>query len=354
MKDNSEPLKKVKIKKATEISEDALGVFFKQMFPDRAGFMRKHWRWLYRVDEFPEVQPPLVAILDGKVIGQVAQIPIIVKRGSLEKLAVWGVDFGILPAYRKYGLGYKISLLWMEQYPIYLAFCTEASFRIVLKQGWEPRFTTYDLRLPLRPDHYTRYQRGLWRIPMQLVGGGWNLLARLHTLARTTGWKKLRQFPLTPRRLEGWSVLHHPKEFTEPLHVLRNSKFFQWRLLKAPFVQQYHILKMEDADVAAILRTFRNGNLKCARVLSISGEAKDIGTLNCFLGSLVSWAVDYGVDLINLVTSDPVVADVARHWLPVKTRLRFAFYSNDPEGQQIMRGTDHIWEFIDSDFDFLS
>jgi hypothetical protein len=72
-----------------------------------------------------------------------------------------------------------------------------------------------------------------------------------------------------------------------------------------------------------------------------------------FLGSLVCWAADHGVGLINMVTSDPLVLRMARRWFPVRTRLRFAFHSNDPEGRHMMRGTDHLWEFMDSDFDFL-
>lgn len=350
----SELLEKIQIKRATEVSEAALAAFYQEMYPNRAGFLKKHWRWLYRVGEFPESQPPLVALLDGKVIGHVAPIPIVLKSGNQERFAAWGVDGGVLPPYRKCGIGFKLMQIWAQEYPIVLGFCTEALFRILIKQGWSPRKTTYVLQLPLRPDRHPRFQKGLWRAPLRLVGFSCNLLVRLVIMARTEGWKKLRMVPLSPQRLKNWSLLRHPGEFKDPLHVARNAEFLRWRLLNNPFREQYSILELEDVDVAAVVRTFQSGGLRRTRIVAISGKVQDRGTLYCFWGSLVSWAAEHDVDLISLMSSDPLVVRVAQRWFPVKAVQRFVCYCHDPEDQKMVQSRDHIWELIDYDFDFLT
>ncbi|KPJ64118.1 hypothetical protein AMJ44_13335, partial [candidate division WOR-1 bacterium DG_54_3] len=108
----SELLEKIQIKRATEVPEATLADFYREMYPNRAGFLKKHWRWLYRVGEFSESYPPLVALLEGKVIGHVAAIPIILKSGNHERFAAWGVDGGVLPPYRTCGIGSKLMQIW--------------------------------------------------------------------------------------------------------------------------------------------------------------------------------------------------------------------------------------------------
>jgi len=347
-------LEKIQIKRATEVPENTLIEFYQEMYPRRGEFLTKNWRWLYRIDDFPQAKAPLVALLDGKVIGHVAPIPIVLKSGSQEKFAAWGVDGGVLVPYRKSGIGFKLMQIWARDYPIVLGFCTEALFRILVKQGWSPRKTTYALQLLLRPGRHPRFQKGPLKAPLRLAGYGWSLLARLIIMARTEGWKKLRVAPLSAQRLENWSVLHHPWSFKDPLHVARNLEFLKWRLLNSPFRKQYHILEMEEADVAAVVRIFHQAGLRRAQVVAISGNAPNRGALDRFLGGVVSWAVDQDVDLIKMITSDPLVVRVAQRWLPKKAVQRFVGYCHDPKDQELIQSKNHIWELIDYDFDFIT
>jgi hypothetical protein len=50
--------------------------------------------------------------------------------------------------------------------------------------------------------------------------------------------------------------------------------------------------------------------------------------------------------LRNLVRS-------TRRWFPGRSQLRFACICNDSDGEQMLWGTDHLWEMIDYDLDFL-
>jgi hypothetical protein len=351
---NSKVLDKIDIIDSTEVPQAKLADFFEIMFPDRADFLKKHWRWWYRIDHFPEVQPPLVALLDGRVIGHVAQIPIILKRGDRQQTAAWGVDGGVLLPYRKSGIGSKLMDLWIRQFPICLGFCTEALFRILLKQGWSPRRSTYALQLPFRPDRHPRFRNSSWMGPLRLGGYGWHFFTHLVAKARTAGYKKLRETPLDAHRLEHWPPLQHPGGFREPLSIPRTARFLKWRLLDNPFREQHRILEMKDADVAAIVRLFQDDGLRRAHILCLSGNVPDNGCLDRFFGSVVAWGLDQDLDLLKLVSSEPKVVQVAQRWFPVKGQLRFAFYCHDANGQEMLRGTDHIWELIDYDLDFIS
>ncbi len=338
---------------STEIPEQALGTFFEQMYPDRAEFLKRHWRWLYRIDEFPDLEPPLVAVLDDRVIGHVAQIPVFIRRGDRQVLAAWGVDGGVLNRYRGSGIGWKLMDLWSRRYSVGMGFCTEALFRILLKQGWSPRTTTNYLHLPLKPHHHPKFRRRIPAIPAQLGGKVWNLVERLIITLRTEGWQPLRQVSLSSQKVEHWSILRYPGGWKAPLHVARSADFLLWRLLNCPFREQYQILEMEDASVSAVVRLFQIGDLKRARVISISGTASSRATMYRFFGSLASWAMKRDVDILSMVSSDPDVVRWAHRWFPVRSQLRFACICNDLEGEKMMQGEDHVWELMDYDLDFL-
>jgi hypothetical protein len=354
MNSNEKLLERVEIKGSTEVPEADLVAFYKEMFPDRFDLLSEHWRWLYRIDQFKDIQPPLVAFLDGKVIGHVAQIPVVIKQGDKEKLGAWGVDGGVLTPYRKYGIGSQLMEIWIKQFPISLGFCTEALFRILLKQNWSPRKTTYALQLPFRPDRHPKHRKGSRSAPLRLVGPSWNLLARLITRARTIGLNKIREVPLSAARLENWSLLHHPEEFKDPVHIARIPGFLIWRLLESPFAEQYRILESPQEDVAAIVRLFESNGLKRAQIVSLSGNVMDARTLHCFFGAFLLWAIDHRLDLVKIINSDPFVVRLAHRWFPTKSALRFVSYCHQPDDREMMARTDHLWELIDYDLDFLN
>jgi hypothetical protein len=353
MSTTTERLQKIDIVHSTEVSEEALNRFYDQMYPDRAAFLKRNWRWLYRIDEFPDLEPPLVALLDDQVIAHVAQIPVYLRKGDQVRLGAWGVDGGVLNRYRGSGIGWQLMETWSRRYSVGMGFCTEALFRILLKQGWSPRTTTHYLHLPFRPQRHPKFQKGGRAVLAKLGGPIWNLWERLIITLRTGNWPPLRRIPVSADRLERWSLLHHPREFQEPLHVSRSPEFMSWRVLHCPFRDQYQILEMDGADVAALARIYQMGAFRRARIISIAGRVDESSAIDRFLGSLANWAMRQDVDILSMVSSDPAIVEWAGRWFPAKSRLRFAYICNDREGEEMLRGTDHIWELIDYDLDFL-
>ena len=352
MTDMLEQLPDFDIKRSTEIPPQALEVFFRRMFPQKARSLTRHWRWMYRVDDMPAVPAPMVVVLDGEVIGQYAQIPVVVGSGGVFKQAVWGVDYGVLGRFRRYGIGYRLMEDWLRQHPIHMGFATPASYRIALKQNWSPRLTTFLLQLPFRLQHYSRFQRGPWRIPGRILGPCAHLLARAVIRTRSRRWASLRPETLAPGHLENWSGLHHPEELEDPVTVVRTPEFLRWRLLDSPFFDQYRFAALPESDLRAILRLIEGRTRRVVRILSLSGRAADEHEIDRLLGSIVRWSLAQDADLLQMVHGDPFVIRAARRWFPLRSAMRHVYYCNDAEARRLLDDRPHLWEMLDSDFDY--
>ena len=70
------------IRKASEVDEGALRLFYSGAFPARAAFLGAHWRWLYRLGRFPGIEP-LVLVEGERVVGHAGVIPLTLSRLEL-------------------------------------------------------------------------------------------------------------------------------------------------------------------------------------------------------------------------------------------------------------------------------
>lgn len=339
------------IRRSTEVPREALNAFYGEMFPQKARSLIRHWRWMYRVDDQPRVPAPVVAVLDGEVIGQYAQIPVIIGNGEIYKQGVWGVDYGVLDRFRRYGIGYRLMETWLHQHPVHMGFATPASYRIALRQGWSPRLTSLLLQLPLWLQHHARFQHGPWRIGGMFLGHCLHLLARVIIRARSRRWASLEPAVLSPQHLQGWSRLHHPGEPEEPVTVARTPEFLRWRLLDSPFRNQYYSVELSHSDLRAVIRQSGRGGRKALRILSISGHADGPEEIERLLGSIVRWSLDHDIGLVQMVHGDPFVIQVARRWFPHRSALRHVYYCNDDGARRLLDDRPHLWEMLDSDFD---
>jgi hypothetical protein len=354
MNNKARLLDKVRFCDATEVPERALQDFYGRMFPGKSHLLNQHWRWLYRLDRFPGARSPLVAVLDGAVVGQVSQIPVTLKMGDRKQLAAWGVDYGVLPEYRGSGIGYRINLLWMERYPIYLAVCTPASFRIIQQQGWTTRQTVLDLRLPLHPERHQRFRTGVPGMAMRIAGPCWHLLYRIRREVQTPGGDMPRCRPLVPGDLAGWSLLRHPGQTGGVVSVPRDPDYLNWRLVESPLAGQYRLLQVGDSPVSAIVRTVNRRGMRRLRVIALSGRIIHKVDLDRFFCGLLRWAFRSRVDSVRIVTGDPLVLEVARRWLPIRKTLRFGYYCTGDADSVHMKTAEFRWELLDSDFDLLT
>src|SRR5262245_14968840 len=106
------------------------------MFPDRAPFLVRHWRWLYRDSGGPPTSP-LLAIDGDRVAGQGGSFTVTLQRGSDRREAAWMMDFAILPEYQRGMLGGALLKMAMAASQLRVAFLNERSWALAEKLGWK-------------------------------------------------------------------------------------------------------------------------------------------------------------------------------------------------------------------------
>jgi len=327
---------------AAEVPASALEAFYEKMFPERAEFLKRHWRWLYRVGEYDWAPSPAVAVAAGSIIGHAGIIPVVLRHGAEERRAMWLVDLAIRPDLQRQGVGMAMTQALMAQCPIHLGFCNERSLGTLLKCGWEVRFDTLSLQLLLRPELHPKLQ-----------GRTWGKMAGVATRAvwqtRTLLQKEISVAPVTPEAITEFAQ----HNFGNALHVVRSEAFLNWRIAAHPQSDQHVILRQntgQASECKAIARISEENGFRKLHLLSLAAPM-DKNALSGFFAGVVRWAAREDFHRVLMVTSDPEVAAVAKWWLPISTPLRFIYFSNDASVRELLGSSQQYWECIDNDFD---
>ncbi|MGH9942307.1 MAG: GNAT family N-acetyltransferase [Pyrinomonadaceae bacterium] len=339
----------LRVRTAEEVPAAALARFYERMYPRRADFLQRHWRWLYRVGAYDSIPAPLVVVHDDEVIGHAGLIPVTLRRGGVERTAIWFVDFGVLPEYQRQGLGVGLTREWMAACPLHVTFCNERSLGVFLKYGWEARFHTYNFKLPLRPERHPGMRQG--SASRRALAHSAGLAARIVWRTRTLSKQEPAVSPATAEHLRALSA----GVSDTTLHATRSPEFLNWRVETHPRGQDYFVLRDERGGVYSMLaRIVEEGGYRRLHLLALGGGTGDDSgrhALSNFFAGIVRWSLARDVHHVWFVTSDPAAARVARRWFPMCNRARFACHANDAAGAEFLSGTDHRWEGLDSDFD---
>jgi GNAT superfamily N-acetyltransferase len=331
------------IKRATAVPAAALNRIYDRMFPERAEFLKEHWRWLYRVGSYDWAPAPLVATTTaGQVIGHAGVIPILLRSGRAEHRATWFVDLAILPDWQRQGVGQALIRASLAQCPLHLGFCNERSLGALLQCGWLLDQRTQSLQLLLRPELHPKLQNSL--APVGKLAG---VAARALWRARAAG----QQLEAIPATTDNLAQLWEETE-TGALHVRRSPEFLRWRIVDHPHASEHFILRASaDSTYAALARLTRAEGFHRLHLLALQMRQRDADALSKFFAGIVRWALAQEVHRILMVTSDAETARVARRWFPIATNLRFIYCSANEQDWQLLDGTEQLWECIDNDFD---
>lgn len=336
------------LRAADEVSPRALEKFYELMYPARASFLKQHWRWLYRVGTFPSVTSPLVAMRGEEVIGHAGLIPITLRRNGEERTAIWFVDLGILPEYQRQGIGMQLTQAVMNCCPLRLGLCNERSMGVLQKFSWEIREHISVFRLLLRPDRNPKFRRAPFRFLGTLAG----LTTRVAWRARTLSLPKLSISPATATQLSTF----HNEAIDSVLHVPRSPSFLHWRVETHPLAREHMVVAVPTTHghvQAALVRVAGNHAYRRLHLLCLASGSRSRNSLSDLFASIVRWALHEDIHEIVFVTSDLETARIARWWFPIYTRIRFACHANEPAGRKFLSGTNHLWEYIDSDLDLM-
>jgi GNAT superfamily N-acetyltransferase len=339
----------IRVKFAAEIPTPALEAFYDGIYPRRAAFLKRHWRWLYRVEN---CQSPLVAMLGDQVVGHLGLIKVTLRRNHEERTALWFLDLAILPGHQRKGIGTLLAEAGMAISPLHIAFGNERSVRMLLKCGWEARFHTFSSRLCLRPDRHPRIRtRSMKTFGAKALTFSAGLAIRSICRAPASLTLPAAVSPITLDSL----TASFGKELDSVLHVSRSAEFLHWRLLTHPCAEEYFVLSLPGRNevCSAIARVVEDDEYRRLHLLTLRGDRSNRRALTKFFASVIRWSIKEDIHDVLLITSDPALVRIAGWWFPWQKSLRFVCHSNDPSGKEFLSGTDHVWEAIDSDFDLM-
>ncbi len=331
-----------------EVPAPALNDFYQQVFPARADFLKRNWRWLYRTTCETTVKSPIVVMKDGQVAGHVGLIPLSLRRADDQRTAVWVCDIAVLPEYRGKTVGGILLSEAMAACPLRIGFPNELSWKLITKFGWKGDLDTFGLSLLLRPDRHPKLRDSSSSKPgMKSLAALAGLATRILWRARTLAIGNLICAPATDARLADFEETQSPAA----LHVARSREFLNWRIAAHPDSEAHFVLATTDGKAAAIARIVADGDCRRLHLLTLKLDPFDPRKLSKLLAGVVRWALAEQIDVITAVTSDPEVVGVARWWLPMVAPLRYAYHADDPASEAFLNGPGRTWEYLDGDFD---
>ena len=329
------------IRKASTIEGGVMSRFYGDAFPERAAFLSKHWRWLYRVGRFPGIEPQ-VLVENGRVVGQAGVIPLTLSRLGKQSTAIWFVDFSILPEFQGRGHGKALTEAWMAMCPDRVTFCNERSIQVFRKFGWKERADASVLTLPLELSEPLKRFGPLAGAAGGLLNGAWLALRR----ARASGAPALETTPL-PLDAGGLAErLDDPA--AAGVRIVRDAQWFKWRLLENPRRDE-HVLA-SAGGVNAVFRLFTSRGRRRAHLLHVgpgSAPAR-AGMVKAF----ARWALERRADDAWAATSEPELLAAGAPLFPRRRPLRFAWHSADAAVADALAGPLPT-QGIDSDHDLM-
>ncbi len=337
-----------------DIPVPALEAFYEQMFPARANFLKRNWRWLYRTDDFAEAKTPIVVMKGDEVAGHVGAIPLALRRGEDERTAFWLCDIAVLSKFRGKAFGAFLLTEAMALCPMRIGFPNELSWRLISKFGWKDQLHTAGLSLLLHPEQHPKIKAKIQEGTAS--SQGYKALAAMAGLATRIVWRaralakeKLSVSPATADQLAHF----HEQQSAAALHTVRSAKFLNWRISQHPNVEEHFVLTLAKAggSCSAIARIVEENGCRRLHLLTLQVDPANSGRLSDFLAGVIRWALEQHIDIISTVTSDPVMAQTIKWWLPVFKQLRYAYNTDEVSGEEFLSRPGHIWEYIDGDFD---
>lgn len=346
--------KSAEIVAGDDIPVPALEAFYEQMFPARANFLKRNWRWLYRTDSNTLLKSPIVMMKGEEVTGHVGTIPLTLRRGRDERTAAWLCDIAVLSQYRGKALGAFLLTEAMARCPMRIGFPNDLSWRLISKFGWKDQAHTVGLSVLLHPEQHPKIKAKIQE--GNASSHGYKAIAALAGMATRVVWRaralskeRLSVVSATPEELTSF----HEEQSFAALHTVRSESFLDWRISAHPNVEEHFVLSLPvgHGSCSAIARIVEEDSCRRLHLLTLQVDPFDSGRLSNFLAGVIRWALDQRIDIISTVTSDPTMVQTIKWWLPVVRQLRYAYHTDDVSGEDFLSKTGHMWEYIDGDFD---
>ena len=342
-------LSDISILSAHDINSNLLHDFYKKIYLGHR--KQKIWKWLNR-SSFYDNKIPLVIVYKDHVIGHAGMIPFNVFLDGVQYTASWFIDFALLPAFKKRGLGTVLVKKWMEFSDIFLAApCNKQSIRVFKKCGWEKSFDADIHHYYFKPFDHPKLSSS---IPV--------FLRRILNKASCLFFQNIyNKYALSIDRVHldyvnrsslGMLKSTLDTSSTDTIVPIRDKDYMSWRLLDSPDRNDYRVFSIEGIEeVKAIIKICKKYHPYSIDILWISNLSK-LSVVRNLVATIGIWSMKMGYSYIRYHAFGRKLSDYLKETLkPIRNRSVFAFYAKDIELFNKLKISKWHWELIDSDFE---
>lgn len=142
------------IRQATMEDQERIGRFLHEAYQDRAQYkFPERWLWEYVTNPFwnAERLPIWLAEVDGQIVGQTCEMFVPLKLAEKTYAAAWGVDYIVLPQFRRQGIGRKLQEAQSDYHDIFMVLSmSPISRRVLVSLGFEQVTAVLELGKTIR------------------------------------------------------------------------------------------------------------------------------------------------------------------------------------------------------------
>ena len=228
----------------------------------------------------------LLALENGKLLGQSTVYNVRVSVGGEETIFYWGVDAFVLAEFRGKGIGKKLQKKLHEDFPNFSSlWYSKANGFIKRKCGAHEFLNIHFNYYPINSFFTVLFRvlakRVLHKELPPLMGIWWDKYYSLNKICRFKSDFDVREVDLSDK-VEELSVLARQALKEKDFYVLRDVDYLTWKYLKNPTIGEYKTLFFYSAD--------QSGKLLGAIVFSVPYQKKTFSillkvftVLDCFI-----------------------------------------------------------------------
>ncbi len=184
-------------------------------------------RWKFRGPSKGIVEGLLLAVENGKVIGQLGLIPVTAKFSGLEKNAQWACDLMVDPEYRRHGIGKRLFSAAFSREVLTLGHnASPAADALMIKTGFKRISAGRTMFFPLNAKYFVQtFLPGFMKVltPLSAVA------LSAYTLLKKKGFVKPSVKMSECGFEEACSLVSEYQRSSDAAQVLHDKSFLAWR-----------------------------------------------------------------------------------------------------------------------------
>lgn len=359
----------INIRQATLEDRERIGHFLQTAYEERAKYkFPARWHWLFVENPFwaGARLPIWLAEVDGQIAGQTCEMVVPLKLGGGIYPAAWGVDYIVLPQFRRHGIGRLLQRAQSDYHDIFMALSmSPISRQVLVDLGFEAANPAIELHKTIRvsPDRARKIvndrlgagsivSRALTMRPAATALAAFlSLFRRLRHLARqrpgTDGVTLERVERFGDEVDELWARL--APRF--PAIVQRDAAYLNWKFIEQPWMQydKFVAWRAKTPCGYVITRTGTPPEAKVGIVADLFAAPDDDAVIRRLLWQATEHLRRAGVQQIVAASSVP---EYVAHFLQqgfrrtreVVPMVRGRTIGEVPTGDWFLSMGDHDWD----------